>query len=97
MTEQNTSFVKRHAKKLFLLGILVLLILLYFLNPKVNSVMKEIFRRFATGDFYEVANFIDQYGPYAMAISALLIVLQAVMAPLPAFLITFANANLFGW
>ena len=37
------------------------------------------------------------YGSYAAVVSFGLMVLQSVMAPLPAFLITFANANLFGW
>jgi uncharacterized membrane protein YdjX (TVP38/TMEM64 family) len=32
-----------------------------------------------------------------MLVSAALMVFQSVAAPLPAFLITFANANLFGW
>ena len=52
---------------------------------------------FATGDFEVVRQFVESYGSYAMVVSFLLMVLQSVMAPLPAFLITFANANLFGW
>ena len=38
-----------------------------------------------------------QYGPAAAVVSFLLMVFQSVIAPLPAFLITIANANLFGW
>ena len=37
------------------------------------------------------------YGAYAAVISFLLMVLQSIIAPLPAFLITFANAALFGF
>ena len=33
----------------------------------------------------------------AAAVSFILMILQSVAAPLPAFLITFANASLFGW
>ena len=33
----------------------------------------------------------------AAAVSFLLMILQSIAAPLPAFLLTFANANLFGW
>ena len=33
----------------------------------------------------------------AATVSFLLMVFQSIVAPLPAFLITFANANLFGW
>ena len=32
-----------------------------------------------------------------MAVSFMLMVFQSIAAPLPAFLLTFANANLFGW
>ena len=52
---------------------------------------------FATGDFNVVKEFVASYGHYAMAVSFILMVLQSVVAPLPAFLLTFANANLFGW
>lgn len=52
---------------------------------------------FATGDFTVVREFVASYGGYAAAVSFGLMVFQSVMAPLPAFLITFANANLFGW
>ena len=44
-----------------------------------------------------VRDFIDKYETYAMLVSAGLMVFQSVIAPLPAFLVTFANANLFGW
>ena len=41
--------------------------------------------------------FVAKYGAWAAAVSFFLMILQAVAAPLPAFLITLANANLFGW
>ncbi|MDO4711703.1 MAG: TVP38/TMEM64 family protein, partial [Peptostreptococcaceae bacterium] len=69
----------------------------YFLIPGVNRWIKTIVAMFASGDFEKVREFVASYGKYAMAVSFLLMVLQSVMAPLPAFLITFANANLFGW
>ena len=37
------------------------------------------------------------FGAWAPVVSALLMVLQSVIAPLPAFVITFANGLLFGW
>ena len=52
---------------------------------------------FATGDFTVIKNFVESYGAYAALVSFALMILQSVAAPLPAFLITFANANLFGW
>ncbi len=51
----------------------------------------------ASGDLTKLEAFVDSYGVYAALVSFGLMILQSVAAPLPAFLITFANANLFGW
>ncbi len=87
----------KHKSKLILIGIILVSILLYFFNSSINGLVNNISAMFATGDFTVVRDFIDEYGTYAMLVSAALMVFQSVMAPLPAFLITFANANLFGW
>ena len=42
-------------------------------------------------------DYLLSFGPLAAIISALLMIFQSVMAPLPAFVITFANGLLFGW
>lgn len=65
--------------------------------PAVRGSLSHIVNIFTSGDFTVVSDFVASYGPYAMAISFLLMILQSVAAPLPAFLVTFANANLFGW
>lgn len=59
--------------------------------------MNRVFKMFASGDFTVVRDFVASYGVYAALISFLLMIFQSIAAPLPAFLITFANANLFGW
>lgn len=81
---------------LLFLGVIVV-VALYFLYAPFRAFLKEVFRVFATGDFQKLKDFVASYGPYAAAISFLLMVLQSVVAPLPAFLITFANAALFGF
>ena len=78
------------------LGVIAV-VALYFLYAPFRAFLKEVFRVFATGDFQKLKDFVASYGPYAAAISFLLMVLQSVVAPLPAFLITFANAALFGF
>lgn len=83
--------------KLVVLALILAAVLCYFFIPSVNSSLNHIFRMFASGDFAVVKEFIATYGPYAMLVSAVLMILQSVIAPLPAFLITFANASLFGW
>ena len=80
-----------------LLLIIVICVLSYFFIPIVNSNINAIFKMFATGDFNVVKEFVASYGHYAMAVSFMLMVFQSIAAPLPAFLLTFANANLFGW
>ena len=76
---------------------MIAVVALYFLYAPFRAFLKEVFRVFATGDFQKLKDFVASYGPYAAAISFLLMVLQSVVAPLPAFLITFANAALFGF
>ena len=41
--------------------------------------------------------YIASYGALAPIVSAILMIFQSVIAPLPAFLITFANGTLFGF
>lgn len=65
--------------------------------PSWNHMARRILSMFASGDFTVVKDFVASYGVYAALISFLLMILQSVAAPLPAFLVTFANANLFGW
>ncbi|WP_255626171.1 TVP38/TMEM64 family protein [Clostridioides sp. ZZV14-6009] len=44
-----------------------------------------------------IKEYILSFGVWAPIISFALMILQSIAAPLPAFLITFANAALFGW
>lgn len=48
-------------------------------------------------DIESVKEYILSFGILAPVVSFLLMLLQSVAAPLPAFLITFANAAIFGW
>lgn len=42
-------------------------------------------------------DYLRSFGIWAPVISAALMILQSVAAPVPAFLLTFANGMLFGW
>ena len=88
---------KKTIAKIILGLTIVIIIGLYFLNPKVNSRINYIFMLFSSMSVESIIGYIRSFGPYAVAVSFLLMVFQSVAAPLPAFLITFANANLFGW
>ena len=84
-------------KKGTLIIVLLVCIASYLWVPEIHKTMNQIFKMFASGDFTVVRDFVASYGAYAAVISFLLMIFQSIAAPLPAFLITFANANLFGW
>ncbi|EIQ80343.1 hypothetical protein SF123566_8227 [Shigella flexneri 1235-66] len=64
--------------------------------PDVRDFLTQSLAAFTTLDQHALENFIRSWGPQAAVISFFLMILQAIIAPLPAFLITFANASLFG-
>jgi len=69
-------------------------LLLFFAVPPFQDWLMGIFELFRNPQ--AMREYIAAYGPLAPVISALLMILQSVAAPLPAFLITFANGLLFG-
>jgi uncharacterized membrane protein YdjX (TVP38/TMEM64 family) len=88
---------KNRGGKIILLGIFLMVVLIYMLVPGTHELLRNILKMFASGDFMVIREFVASYGIYAALVSFLLMILQSIAAPLPAFLITFANANLFGW
>lgn len=84
-------------KRILLLAVIAAIIGAWALIPSVKQGGNEVLFMFASGDFTAVREFVASYGGYAALISFLLMVFQSVAAPLPAFLLTFANASLFGW
>lgn len=85
------------AQKLIILALIAAAIAAYFVSPTYKKLIDSIFATFATGDFTVMREFVATYGAQAATVSFFLMIFQSVAAPLPAFLITFANANLFGW
>lgn len=59
--------------------------------------VKQVFLMFQLLDVNLIRGYILSFGIWAPVMSFILMVFQSVIAPLPAFLITFANAGLFGW
>ena len=94
--EQKTN-KKKTLTKLYILAVLAILCLVYFLVPSVNAYVNQVASVLGSANVDTVVAFIRSYGAYAMAFSFALMVFQSVIAPLPAFLITFANAAIFGW
>lgn len=88
---------KKNIAKIILLLIVVMSVAAYFGIPVVNSKINYIFMLFSSMSVESIIGYIRSFGIYAAVISFFLMVFQSVAAPLPAFLITFANAAIFGW
>lgn len=95
--KQTESKKKIGNLKWYVLGVLILLCLLYFTVPSINVYVNRAAAVLGSANVDAVVEYIRSYGPYAMAISFALMVFSSVIAPLPAFLITFSNAAIFGW
>ncbi len=68
----------------------------YLLSEEFRSEVAGAATILSRGDVAAVRDYILSFGPWAPVVSALLMVLQGLVAPLPAFLITFANGLAFG-
>lgn len=82
----------------YIIAALILLgaILSFFLVPSFRNVVTESFRVLARGEVELVRDYLLSFGFWAPVVSGLLMVFQSIIAPLPAFVITFANGLLFG-
>ncbi|MEW8995241.1 TVP38/TMEM64 family protein [Clostridium sp.] len=95
--EKNLIHKKRNLGKILIITIIIALVLVYFFIPTFNSKVNGIFMLFSAMSIESIAEYIRSFGIYAVLVSFLLMMFQSVAAPLPAFLITFANATIFGW
>lgn len=68
----------------------------YLLSPSFRYFVNEAITLLSNGDIEKVRMYILSFGVWAPAVSALLVVLSVLIAPLPAFIPTFANGLLFG-
>ena len=85
-------------KKLYIILLFVLLIGLIVLGIYHKQVWEYLLELTAAFQSIETARaYIKSYGALAPVVSAILMIFQSVIAPLPAFLITFANGTLFGF
>lgn len=70
--------------------------LLYGLSAGFRGEVREAAGILASGDVGGLGEYILSYGAWAPVASTLLMVLQSLAAPLPSFVITFANGLAFG-
>ncbi len=94
---KNESKQKRRTAQIIIIALLAATVILYFLVPGVNSFFNGIILLFSSMNVETIAEYIRSFGIYAVVMSFFLMMFQSLAAPLPAFLITFANAAIFGW
>jgi uncharacterized membrane protein YdjX (TVP38/TMEM64 family) len=70
--------------------------LLYLLSDGFRSETNQALGMLGRGDIAGLRDYILSYGLWAPVASCFLMVLQALVAPVPSFLITFANGLAFG-
>jgi uncharacterized membrane protein YdjX (TVP38/TMEM64 family) len=79
-----------------LIAVSFVFFLFYFVQPGVQYFINDSTSMLASADISKFKDYLLSFGALAPVISAALMILQAVVAPLPAFVITFANGMLFG-
>lgn len=78
-------------------GIIFMLAALYFLVEPLQIAVKRVIFIFSMVDVTAMRSYILSFGIWAPLASFALMIFQSAIAPLPAFIITFANAAMFGW
>lgn len=81
---------------IFILFLMLALVPLYLYYLPFRHIVLQAVRVLAKGEVELVRNYLLSFGLLAPLVSALLMVFQSVIAPLPAFVITFTNGLLFG-
>ncbi|WP_418566394.1 TVP38/TMEM64 family protein [Peptacetobacter sp.] len=87
----------KNKRTLMKIGVIVLVLMIYFFVTPIKVMINQMIFYLSSLDIDSLKQYILSYGALAPIISFILMIVQSVAAPLPAFLITFVNAALFGW
>jgi uncharacterized membrane protein YdjX (TVP38/TMEM64 family) len=86
---------------LIILATLLSLVAVYWLDDSLHKNVNDAVSIMTLPDpqaaIVQFKDYLLGFGPWAAVVSAALMVFQSVAAPLPAFVVTFANGMLFGW
>lgn len=77
--------------------LILIAVALYFFIPFIKINVNQAVFILKNVDVDMAKGYILSFGVWAPIVSFLLMVLQSLIAPIPAFILTFANAGLFGW
>ena len=76
--------------------IVIIIALAYWALPGFRGIAQRVISPMAMGDVRALKEFILSFGWWAPVVSAFLMILQTLIAPLPAFVLAIANAMVFG-
>ncbi|MFF2446104.1 TVP38/TMEM64 family protein [Neobacillus sp. NPDC058068] len=100
-TDPNTGWnqLTRFQKfsMMFLFGLIAVFLLVYLGQGEIRNLINHASGYLKDADVEGFRDYLLSFGPLAAFVSGLLMVFQAIIAPLPAFVITFTNGLLFGW
>jgi len=88
---------KRKLARILLILFMLLAVVAFYFVPGVRSKVTHVLMLFRSMSVESIVGYLRSFGIWAVVISFLLMMFQSIIAPLPAFLITFANAAVFGW
>lgn len=84
-------------KNIILVIVFIGMIGAYFRLPGFRENIIAVFNILKEGNTDTIKSYIISFGVMGPIISIMLMIMQAVIAPLPAFVITFVNAYIYGW
>jgi uncharacterized membrane protein YdjX (TVP38/TMEM64 family)/multisubunit Na+/H+ antiporter MnhC subunit len=99
LDEEQIAKIKKNRRtgRLIAIAIIAIFMLCYFTIPSLHNGLNTAFSTISKLDTKVVIDYLRSYGKLAAVVSFILMVLQSIAAPIPAFLITLSNAAIFGW
>lgn len=89
--------MKSRSRWILSIFIPAVLLLAMLLVPPARDWLFAMISMFTSSDIASLKEYIHGIGFWGPAVSFILMILQSVIAPLPAFVLAFANAAVFGW
>ena len=99
LDEEEVVKVKKRRKlgRIIAIAGIAIFMIIYFAIPSFKEGLNHAFSTISKLDTQIVIEYLRSYGKLAAVVSFILMVLQSIAAPIPAFLITLSNAAIFGW
>ena len=99
LDEEELAKIKKKRKLGRIVAIvgIAIFMALYLAIPSLHNGLNHAFDTISKLDTEVVIDYLRSYGKLAAVVSFILMVLQSIAAPIPAFLITLSNAAIFGW